>query len=425
MTVDPTLPVTSRRDRAGDPNSPGDYERRPELGIALSGGGYRAMLFHLGSLTRMREGGLLDEVTRFSSVSGGSFMSAWLGIKWNDLKAAGMTDDAWRRLILLPVLELSRETMIGLTIETLGSYPWDIVKGLVGASDLVRTLQRRLRKTFTNPATGKPYVITQLPASPRFVFCATNLESGVLFRMSADYSADYRVGALSPSDNAQLELAMAVAASAGFPPFMAYTEIKPASGSLIQYADLGRPNTPPNSAETMYEKPYIERLRLCDGGVYDNLGLEPLIKSFDTIIASDAGSPETHPQLNSKSWIPLGLRTSLLLDRQVRALRVRMLMTEYSRKLLAGSYIGIATDPAKYSTVPNQLPVSKDAAKKYGRLGTQLKPFADPSDHQRLTNWGYYCADVAVRKYMGKDRHGAQRPWPAPVYPFPESQYQP
>ena len=47
---------------------------RPEHGIALclSGGGYRAMLFHLGAIWRLNELGYLQQLKRVSSVSGGS-----------------------------------------------------------------------------------------------------------------------------------------------------------------------------------------------------------------------------------------------------------------------------------------------------------------------------------------------------------------
>jgi NTE family protein len=54
--------------------SPHDDPRHPEEGIALclSGGGYRAMLFHLGALWRLNELGYLPTLARISSVSGGS-----------------------------------------------------------------------------------------------------------------------------------------------------------------------------------------------------------------------------------------------------------------------------------------------------------------------------------------------------------------
>jgi hypothetical protein len=53
---------------------PGDETKQPRQGMALclSGGGYRAMVFHLGSLWRLNEAGLLKKLSRISSVSGGS-----------------------------------------------------------------------------------------------------------------------------------------------------------------------------------------------------------------------------------------------------------------------------------------------------------------------------------------------------------------
>src|SRR5262245_3984127 len=57
----------------------------PEAGVALclSGGGYRAMLFHVGSLWRLNEFGLLRGLKRVSSVSGGSITAAMLGVRWS------------------------------------------------------------------------------------------------------------------------------------------------------------------------------------------------------------------------------------------------------------------------------------------------------------------------------------------------------
>jgi NTE family protein len=59
-------------------------ERRVQPGIALclSGGGYRAMLFHLGALWRLNELGFLPRLDRVSSVSGGSITAGALGHAW-------------------------------------------------------------------------------------------------------------------------------------------------------------------------------------------------------------------------------------------------------------------------------------------------------------------------------------------------------
>jgi hypothetical protein len=56
------------------------------VGLCLSGGGYRAMLFHLGTLRRLNETGWLRRLTHVSSVSGGSITAARLGMVWDKLE---------------------------------------------------------------------------------------------------------------------------------------------------------------------------------------------------------------------------------------------------------------------------------------------------------------------------------------------------
>src|SRR6266705_1496049 len=75
-----------------DPSSPvrpiptdTDAAPRPGVALCLSGGGYRAMLFHLGALWRLNEWGYLPKLTRISSVSGGSITAGVLGLHWSKL----------------------------------------------------------------------------------------------------------------------------------------------------------------------------------------------------------------------------------------------------------------------------------------------------------------------------------------------------
>jgi NTE family protein len=58
---------------------------RPGMGLCLSGGGYRAMVFHLGAVWRLNELGLLRKLVRISSVSGGSITAGLLGLRWKSL----------------------------------------------------------------------------------------------------------------------------------------------------------------------------------------------------------------------------------------------------------------------------------------------------------------------------------------------------
>src|SRR4051812_24905619 len=54
-----------------------------KIGLALSGGGFRATLYHLGLVRFLRDSGILPQVTHITSVSGGSIMAAHLALNWS------------------------------------------------------------------------------------------------------------------------------------------------------------------------------------------------------------------------------------------------------------------------------------------------------------------------------------------------------
>src|SRR6266850_130273 len=74
------LPVTETTSSPTLPASP-----RSGIGFCLSGGGYRAMLFHVGAFWRLNEFGYLPKLDRISSVSGGSITAGVLGLHWSSL----------------------------------------------------------------------------------------------------------------------------------------------------------------------------------------------------------------------------------------------------------------------------------------------------------------------------------------------------
>jgi len=51
-----------------------------KIGLALSGGGYRAAAYHIGTLRALRKLGILDKVDVISSVSGGSITAAYYAL---------------------------------------------------------------------------------------------------------------------------------------------------------------------------------------------------------------------------------------------------------------------------------------------------------------------------------------------------------
>ena len=66
----------------------------PRLGLALSGGGLRATLFHLGVVRFLRDAGLLRDVTHIVSVSGGSILGAHLALNWERYNASAAEFEA-------------------------------------------------------------------------------------------------------------------------------------------------------------------------------------------------------------------------------------------------------------------------------------------------------------------------------------------
>src|SRR5215813_5016514 len=91
-----------------------ECESQPCAGVALclSGGGYRAMLFHLGALWRLNELGQLSKLDRVSSVSGGSIVAAALGLAWPELdfNSAGVASSFESRVVQ-PVRALAGVTV--------------------------------------------------------------------------------------------------------------------------------------------------------------------------------------------------------------------------------------------------------------------------------------------------------------------------
>src|ERR1700722_16321835 len=107
---------------ADDPAQP--LRDPSQIALCLSGGGYRAMLFHLGALWRLNELGQLPVLDRITSVSGGSIIAGALALAWPKLNFDPIgVARAFDGEVVAPV-----RRMAGVTIDTPS-----IVKGLLGA----------------------------------------------------------------------------------------------------------------------------------------------------------------------------------------------------------------------------------------------------------------------------------------------------
>jgi NTE family protein len=359
----------------------------PGIGLCLSGGGYRAMIFHLGALWRLNELGLLRKVKRVSSVSGGSLTAGRLGLMWNRLSfdAADVATNL-EELVVRPLRNLASQTIDIGAVLCGKLLPWKTVPEVMAAI---------YRKHLYGTAT-----LQDLPSDaegPRFVLNATSLQTTVLWRFSKPFMGDYRVGLIR---NPKLELATAVAASGAGPPFLSPVELKP------NPADFD-----PTTNGGLQFPPYTTDIKLTDGGVYDNLGLETVWKIYDTILVSDGGAATPDEPRPKSEWFQQTYRVLMLMDNQVGSLRTRQLIAAYQLHLRKGTYWGIRTNILNYG-LSNALNCPFNQTLVLANTPTRLKAM-DAVLQERLINWGYAVCDAGIRAYVAP---GAP---PPPGFPYP------
>ena len=232
-----------------------------DVGLCLSGGGYRAAVFHLGSLIRLNEAGLLPRLRTVSSVSGGSIIAAFLGLRWtrcifDSTAVAGNLRGDHR----------SRAAVHGQGLDVAAVLSSAFIPGLIS-----RRVQQRYRELSARPRW--PTFPTR--SGPDFVITATNLSTGALFRFSRRGVGDFRRTEDTSTGFFQaptVPLTLAVAASSAFPPILS-----PCIFHAFEHSDAR------GAQRTVY---------LTDGGIYDNLGLEPLnTEAHRIVLSSDGGAP--------------------------------------------------------------------------------------------------------------------------------------
>jgi NTE family protein len=223
--------------------------------------------------------------------------------------------------------------------------------------------------------------------SPQFVINATNVQSGALWRFSRPYMADYRVGVVK---NPTTELAVAVAASAAFPPVL--------SPLRMEVAAAGYDPPSGQSSEDLHREPFLTDVVLTDGGVYDNLGLETAWKRYQTILVSDGGGKMQAEPEPKGDWARHALRINDLIDNQVRSLRKRQVIGSFESKTRLGTYWGIRSHIDDYH-LADPLPCPPEKTLLLANTKTRLKRL-EPVIQERLINWGYAICDAAIRRWM-------------------------
>lgn len=341
------------------------------LGLALSGGGFRATLFGLGSLWRLNDAGLLGKLDRVTSVSGGSIVAGVLAHRWKELQFTDGKAANFTSVVADPVRAFCQKNI-------------DVATGLMGLITPFKAAGDFLADQYEKSLFGKT-LMKDLPVAgpgnPKFIFYATNLQTGRSFRFRQDMLADYMLGKSSQTD---VKLAFAVAASSAFPPVFSCIKLKmdPAmftDGSAIPNIDKLR-----------------EEVVLGDGGIYDNMGLESLVDNVDIVLVSDSGAPMEIDEDPHGDYVRQMWRVRDILIEQTRALRKRWLIEDFEAGRKLGGYWGIGTKVGAYAD-PDSPFKDTEITNSLVSIPTRLARFDDPIPGQ-LVNWGYVLCDVALRR---------------------------
>ena len=355
----------------GDSYLPRSPKQRQGIGLCLSGGGYRAALFHAGALRRLAELGVLShrKFRTVSSVSGGSIAAAFLALafEWplQDVPSKVEWDDRFAG----PLRALTRQDIrTGAVVQ--GFLPW------VSA---VRKLAKRYDR-----ALGGTRPLSELP--DLFVLCATDLAFGVNWEFTSETVGDYQAGYVkSPPD---WSIGLAVAASSCFPPVFQPLKVPCDLGAWQR--GTAQSESPGKWAAAMKD------LRLTDGGNYDNMGLEPVWKDHASVLVSDAGGIFDFQA--DKNLFRRVKRYVSIQERQTRALRKRWLIANFKRGLMNGAYWSTSSTRYRYDA-GDSTGYSKTLAREViSEIRTDLDRFSD-AEAAVLENHGYFLADMAVKTH--------------------------
>lgn len=273
-----------------------------KIGLALSGGGYRAAAYHLGTLRALHKLGVLDKVDVISSVSGGSIIAAYYMLHKDNFEAFenSFRKDLSKGVIFWPLINL----MLVLSLIIASSIiftPWLLlVWGVIlyffhfKLLPISKIISCSYRKIFFGNTKLK-----DLPDCPTLVINATDITSQHVFSFSKKrmYSYSYPKDGFNHED---FRISDAVMASSCVP--FAFSPIRIKSKYM--------------SATMNGIVPPL----LIDGGVYDNQGAHNLtdkssLYQCDDIIISDAGNDKITSKGIWNLVILLKRTSSLLMDR--------------------------------------------------------------------------------------------------------------
>lgn len=360
-------------------------EQRLGFALCLSGGGFRASLFHLGALRRLNELGILCQIDVISAVSGGSILAAHLAERIGDAWPTPQEVDPDGPDIPAPAWADLEARFLALTRRDLRTGPLVRrfalpVPGWFTPSTAVNALAEKYRRYLTDKT------LAELPPRPEYIFGASELKFGRYWTFQHDYAGSPKGGSFRPS--ARWTVARAVAASSCFPPLF-----DPMHVAKEEFRGV-----------TVDDPDQVEDLHLSDGGVIDNTGYAAVWDRCDRVLVSDGGGQFQYQWKDL--WVWRFLRYTSIVDARGRASQRTWILSNLITRQQTGAYWSIGSDPHNYPGWERQAYSPGFVDGYIHRVRTDLNPFSS-EEQAVLMNHGYLLADAAVRCHAP---HLARRP---------------
>ncbi len=245
------------------------------IALALSGGGSRAIAFHLGCLRALHDRGVLDKISVISSVSGGSVISAMYAYSDSsferfDAQVVELLRAGLHRSILKHLL-MSR-ILWGTITTNLIARPAAFASSRFGRKPPFRRWFSRtdaLEMALERGLFGKRMVGEVKRPGLATVINACELRTGTAFRFGHQKSGNWRTGQIVGN---KVTVAHAVACSAAYPMML------PAFDRVYDFEKNGKTER--------------GRVLITDGGVFDNLGITCIEPGRDSAYSLHAFDPD-------------------------------------------------------------------------------------------------------------------------------------
>ncbi len=375
-----------------------------KTGLALSGGGLRASLFHIGVLGRLAELDLLRHVDVISTVSGGSIIGAYYYLKVKELLEGRRADrlppgrEAYIRLVQEIEVEFLQAVQQNLRMRVFLDWRKTarMFRESYSSTDRMAELYTELLYAPVQGADGLflkdlPIQPAAVPASaegrphkiPILILNATALNTGNLWQFTGAFVGEETSGYHRPASQMPAMPKL----------YFGSPDLTPAQRSALDRLTLGQAVAASCCVPGLFEPLVLNGLyqseagadiviRLVDGGVFDNQGLVSLFAEGCTqVICSDASDLLKHAPDPSTGLINVAMRANeIMMDR----IRNKILDDLFARPPQTHAFFHLGAAVSQ-ETFPNDAPQLLYAL---SHIRTDLDSFTD-QEADALMYYGY------------------------------------